>query len=131
MALIACGSGYRALTLGDDVAATMGVNVRRLRIVTIAAVAAGVGGGVAVSGSIGFVGLVAPYLVRPFCGADPGRILAPSAAAGAALLTAADVAVRLIPSNTELKVGVLTSLLGVPLFLWLVLSRRSGFREGA
>lgn len=130
-ALLTCGPGYRLLTLGEDVAATMGAKVSRLRIVTVAAVAAGVGGGVAVSGSIGFVGLVAPYLVRPFWGADPQRILAPSAAAGAALLTAADVAVRLIPSNTELKVGVLTSLIGVPLFLWLVIARRSGFREGA
>lgn len=129
--LLRCGHGYRLLTLGEEVAATLGVDMTRLRLMTIAGVAAGVGGGVAVSGSIGFVGLVAPYLVRPFWGADPQRLLLPSAAAGAVLLTLSDALVRLIPSNTELKVGVLTALLGVPVFLYLVIARRSGFAGGA
>lgn len=129
--LLRCGPAYRLLTLGEDVAATSGVNLVRLRLLTIGGVAAGVGGGVAVSGSIGFVGLVAPYLVRPFWGADPQRLLLPSAAAGAVLLTLSDALVRVIPSNTELKVGIVTALLGVPVFLYLVMARRSGFRGGA
>ncbi len=78
----------------------------------------------AVAGSIGFIGLVAPHLVRPFVGYDPGRLLVPAALAGAALLLAADIAVRLIPSPNEINVGVLTSLIGAPFFIWLILRRR-------
>ena len=112
------------MTLGDDTALTLGVNVRRIQLVTVAAVALGVGAGVAVSGAIGFVGLAAPHLMRSMIGSDPQRLLLPSALSGAALLTAADILVRLVPASTEIKVGVLTAMLGVPLFLWLVLSRR-------
>ena len=79
------------------------------------------------SGSIGFVGLVAPHLVRPLVGSDPQRVLIPSGLVGAALLTAADIGVRLIPATSEIKVGVVTSLIGVPLFLWLVWHRRAAF----
>ncbi|MBK9080814.1 MAG: iron ABC transporter permease [Rhizobiales bacterium] len=116
---------YRALTLGEEAAASLGVDLARLRVLTVAGVAIGVGAGVAVSGAIGFVGLVAPYLARALVGGDPGRALAPSAFIGAMLLTAADVAVRLIPATSEIKVGVLTALIGVPLFLWLILGRRA------
>lgn len=129
--LLSRGRDYRALTLGEDTAASLGVDVGRLRLVTVAGVALGVGAGVAVSGAIGFVGLVAPHLARALVGGDPARALVPSAAIGALLLSAADVAVRLIPATGEIKVGVLTALLGVPLFLWLILSRRSGFAETA
>ena len=127
--LAGCGRGYRAMTLGDDTALTLGVNVRRIQLVTVAAVALGVGAGVAVSGAIGFVGLAAPHLMRSMIGSDPQRLLLPSALSGAALLTAADILVRLVPASTEIKVGVLTAMLGVPLFLWLVLSRRA-FAQG-
>ena len=87
---------------------------RRLRILTVAAVAIGVGAGVAVAGAIGFVGLVAPHFVRGFVAGDPKRVLVPAGLVGAALLTAADIAVRLIPAEGEIKVGVLTAALGVP-----------------
>ena len=127
--LAGCGRGYRAMALGDDTALTLGVNVRRIQLVTVAAVALGVGAGVAVSGAIGFVGLAAPHLMRSMIGSDPQRLLLPSALSGAALLTAADILVRLVPASTEIKVGVLTAMLGVPLFLWLVLSRRA-FAQG-
>lgn len=127
--LAGCGRGYQAMTLGDDTALTLGVNVRRIQLVTVAAVALGVGAGVAVSGAIGFVGLAAPHLMRSMIGSDPQRLLLPSALSGAALLTAADILVRLVPASTEIKVGVLTAMLGVPLFLWLVLSRRA-FAQG-
>jgi iron complex transport system permease protein len=79
---------------------------------------------VAVAGTIGFIGLVAPHLVRPFVRYDPGRLLAPAALSGAALLLSADIAVRLIPSAGEIKVGVLTALIGAPFFIALILRRR-------
>jgi len=129
--LLRCGAGYRALTLGEETAASLGVDVTRLRRMSVVGVALGVGAGVAVSGAIGFVGLVAPHLARPLVGADPQRILLPSALIGAALLTAADVGVRLAPSVAEIKVGVVTALIGAPLFLWLVLARRAAFSGDA
>jgi iron complex transport system permease protein len=82
-----------------------------------------------VAGSIGFVGLVAPHIVRPFMGYDPARTLVPAGLTGAALLLAADCAVRLIPSSQEVKVGVLTALLGVPFFLWVIARRRAELAE--
>ncbi len=129
--LLSAGRGYRALTLGEDVAATLGADVGRLRLLTIVGVAMGVGASVAVSGAIGFVGLVAAHLVRPAAGGDPQRVLIPAALAGAVLLTAADIGVRLIPAATEIRVGVLTAAMGVPLFLWLVVTRRAYFTGGS
>ena len=105
------------LSLGEEAAQSLGVDVARVRLVTIVGVALGVGGAVAVTGTIGFIGLVAPHLVRPLVGHDPGRIMVPSALAGACLLLAADIAVRLIPATTDIKVGVLTAIIGVPFFL--------------
>lgn len=122
--LFAQRSGFRVLSLGEEVAQSLGLDVRRLRFLVILGVALGVGGGVAVSGTIGFIGLVAPHLARPLVGYDPARLLIPSALIGAALLTAADIAVRLISSNADIKVGVLTALIGVPFFLWLIVRER-------
>ena len=121
---------FRALTLGEDAAASLGVRVARLRLLVIAGVAMGIGGAVAVSGTIGFVGLVSPHLVRPLVGYDPARLLLPSALAGACLLTAADIAVRIIPSTTDIKVGVLTALIGVPFFLYLIVRERRRLGAG-
>lgn len=115
---------FRALTLGEDAAASMGFNLARVRLRVVAGVAAAVGAGVAVAGSIGFVGLVAPHLMRPFVGHDPGRLMVPAALSGAALLTAADIAVRLIPTAGEIKVGVFTALIGAPFFIALIILRR-------
>jgi iron complex transport system permease protein len=114
----------RVLTLGEDVARTSGVNVRRLQALTVLGVALGVGGAVAVSGVIAFVGLITPHLVRPLVGHDPARVHMPAMLAGAALLLAADCATRLIPSTGEIRIGVLTALIGVPFFLWLVVRQR-------
>jgi iron complex transport system permease protein len=122
--LVGGGNAFRALTLGEDAAASLGVRLVPLRLRVIVGVAAGVGAGVAVAGTIGFIGLVAPHLVRPFLRHDPGRLLLPSALAGAALLTSADIAVRLIPSQSEIKVGVLTALIGAPFFIVLIFTRR-------
>jgi iron complex transport system permease protein len=88
----------------------------------IIAVALATGAGVAVAGSIGFVGLVVPHLVRPLTGHRPGAAIVPAAIAGAALLLAADIAVRLLPM--DLRLGVLTALIGAPFFLSLILRGR-------
>jgi iron complex transport system permease protein len=122
---------FRVLSLGEEAAQSLGIDVARVRLAVVIGVALGVGGAVAVSGSIGFIGLVAPHLVRPLIGHDPARLLLPSALAGACLLLASDIAVRLIPSAESLKVGVLTSIVGVPFFLYLILRERRSLGGGA
>ncbi len=122
--LIGARGSLRILTLGEDVARTSGVNMGRLKLVTVTGVAMGVGAAVAVSGVIGFVGLVTPHLVRPLVGHDPARVHVPAMLAGSALLLAADCASRLIPSSGEIRIGVLTAIIGVPFFIWLVLKQR-------
>ncbi|KRQ97406.1 ABC transporter permease [Bradyrhizobium jicamae] len=121
---------FRALSLGEETAQSLGVDVGRLRLFVISGVALGVGGAVAVTGTIGFIGLVAPHLMRPLVGHDPGRLLVPSALAGSALLLAADIAVRIIPSTSDIKVGVLTSIIGVPFFLYLIMRERRALGGG-
>ncbi|QKS00181.1 iron ABC transporter permease [Sphingomonas sp. CL5.1] len=111
------GRALDALTLGEDGAQTLGVDLRRTRLRLLAGTAIGVGGAVAVSGAIGFIGLIVPHLVRPLTDRSPSAILVPSAIGGAALLTFADLAVRLIDTSNELKLGVVTAFLGVPVFL--------------
>ena len=116
-----------ALTLGEDAAAAMGINLIRLRLTVIFGTAAVVGAGVAVAGAIGFVGLVVPHLLRRYVGARPGQLLWASALGGAAMLLTADLAVRLILPARDLKLGVVTALVGAPLFLHLIYRTR---REG-
>jgi len=129
--LLTTGRALRALSLGEETAASLGVDVARTRLVIVGASAVGAGASVAVAGAIGFVGLVAPHLVRPLCGYDPARTLMPATLAGAALLLAADCAVRLIPSGAEVRIGVLTALLGVPVFLWIIARRRGELADVA
>jgi iron complex transport system permease protein len=123
-------NAFRALSLGEETAQSLGVDVGRLRLMVITGVALGVGGAVAVTGTIGFIGLVAPHLMRPLIGHDPARLLVPSALTGAALLLAADIAVRIIPSTSDIKVGVLTSIIGVPFFLYLIMRERRALAGG-
>jgi iron complex transport system permease protein len=108
--------GLVMLTLGEETAALSGLPMQRLRTAAVAGASLLTGAAVAVAGIVGFVGLAAPHLVRAGAGSDPGRVLAPSALAGAALLVAADLAARLIPTDLELKLGVVTALFGGPLF---------------
>ncbi|WP_031295450.1 FecCD family ABC transporter permease [Sphingobium ummariense] len=115
--LLADGRTLDALTLGEDGAQALGIDLGGARLRLMLGVAIGVGGAVAVSGAIGFVGLIVPHLVRPLTDRSPSAILLPSLLGGAALLTFADIAVRLIPTSSELKLGVLTAILGVPVFL--------------
>lgn len=118
------GRALDALSLGEDAARTLGVDLARVRLRLMLGVAIGVGGVVAVAGSIGFVGLIVPHLVRPRTDRSPSAILIPSALAGAALLTLADLGTRLVPTATPLKLGVLTAFLGVPVFLHYLLRER-------
>ncbi len=121
------GRALDALVLGEEAAESLGVSVRHTRWLVVIGSALAVGPGVAVAGSIGFVGLAVPHLLRAVVGQRPGRLLIVSALGGAALVLAADDFVRLVPTVTELKLGVVTSLVGSPLFLWLLLRlRRSG-----
>lgn len=122
--LLTLGNPLDALTLGESTARSLGIDLVRLRFQLVLGTALAVGAAVAVAGAIGFVGLIVPHLLRPLVGWQPGRLLLPSALGGAALTVAADVAVRLPASGNELKLGVVTALLGAPFFLALVLRMR-------
>lgn len=111
------------LSLGEETARSLGVNLARLRLVIVLGSALAVGGGVAVAGAIGFIGLVVPHLLRPFVASRPAALILPSALGGAALLSLADVGTRLLSGpGIPLYLGVLTALLGAPFFVWLVRS---------
>jgi iron complex transport system permease protein len=114
-----------ALALGEDTAVSLGVHLKRTQWLVMGATALSVGPAAAATGSIAFIGLIVPHMLRPLIGAQPGRLLIPSALAGALLLLSADIGVRLLPSSSEIKLGVVTSLLGAPFFLML-LSRSRG-----
>ncbi|MCR8825756.1 FecCD family ABC transporter permease [Pseudosulfitobacter koreensis] len=118
------GRGLDALTLGEDAAAAMGVRLSGLRLALVIGTAACVGAGTAVAGSIGFVGLVVPHVLRPFVGGQPSRLLWASALGGAAMVLAADIAVRVALPDRDLKLGVLMALVGAPLFLHLIYKTR-------
>ena len=122
--ILTLGRALDALSLGEDTAQTLGINLRSIRLKIILGVTASVGAATAVAGAIGFVGLVVPHLIRPFVGHRPGHLLPASALGGASLLLFSDVAVRLISLGVELKLGVFTALVGTPIFLWLVLRMR-------
>jgi len=118
------GRALDALSLGEAQAASLGINIARLSAMVVAGTALSVGAITSVTGAIGFIGLVAPHLVRPFVGYAPRRVLLPATLAGALLLLCADIAARLVNTNPELRLGVFTSLLGTPFFFWLVMRIR-------
>ena len=122
--LLAAARGLETFTLGEEVAATLGVNIARTRWFVIVGSALAVGAGVAVAGIVGFVGLVVPHLLRPFVGHRPIVLLPVSALGGAALTLAADLVSRAPIGGAELKLGVVTALIGAPFFLFLVLKTR-------
>ena len=126
--LLGSGKGLDALSLGEETAASMGVDLARLRATVIAGTALAVGAAVSVSGMIGFVGLVVPHLLRPLVGYQPGRLLLSSALGGAILMLLADIAVRAIPTEVELKIGVVTALIGAPFFFALIQRMSKGYR---
>ena len=118
------GRALDALALGEAQAQSLGINLTRLAALVVAGTALSVGAITSVVGAIGFIGLVAPHLVRPFVGYSPRRVLLPATLAGALLLLCADIAARLVHANPELRLGVFTSLLGTPFFFWLVVRIR-------
>ena len=122
--LAGSGRALDALTLGEDTAHTLGFNLPAIRWRLFLAMALAVGAAVSITGAIGFVGLVTPHLIRPLVGYQPSRLLTTSALAGAVILLFADILVRLLPPGQEIKVGVITSLVGAPFFLYLILKTR-------
>jgi iron complex transport system permease protein len=116
-----------ALTLGEEVARSLGVEPRRLLWLLVGGIGLTVGAGVAVAGIIGFVGLIVPHLVRPLTDRRPSQLLLPSALAGALLLLVADSVVRVLPLMVELRLGIALSLIGAPFFLWLLIRLRRGW----
>jgi iron complex transport system permease protein len=113
---IIAARGLRALTLGEETAKTLGLNMPRLKLIAVIAASIAAGAAVATAGIIGFIGLAAPHLVRRLVREDPAKLLFPSALAGAVMLVIADLAARMVPTEQELRLGVFTALVGAPLF---------------
>ena len=122
--LLSTGRGLDALTLGEEAAQSLGISVASVRGRVVLGVALATGAATAAAGAVSFVGLVVPHLLRPFFGHQPSRLILPSALGGAALVAAADVALRLIAPDGQLLLGVVTALFGAPFFLWLILKVR-------
>ena len=118
------GPALNALSLGEDTAFSMGVDVVRLRWRIFIGVSLAIGAAVSTTGTIGFVGLVVPHMLRPLVGYEPARLLPLSALGGAALLLAADIVVRLFPPGMDIRIGVITSIIGAPFFLYLIIKTR-------
>lgn len=118
------GRGLNGLALGEATAMHIGVDVQRLKSLAILVVAAATGAAVAISGGIGFIGIVVPHLIRLAVGPDHRTLLLSSALLGAVLLVLADVIARVIISPAELPIGIITAVLGAPVFLWILLKRR-------
>jgi len=124
--LLTAARGLDALTLGEDAARSLGIDVHSVRRRVVVGVALATGAATAAAGAVSFVGLVVPHLLRPFYGYEPARLIWPSALGGAVLVTAADIAVRLIAPDGQLLLGVLTAMLGAPFFIWLIIRMRRG-----
>ena len=122
--LLAARRGLSALTLGEEAAAGVGVDLPRARRLVVVGAGLATGAAVSTAGAIGFVGIVAPHLVRPLVDHDPARTLVPSTLLGGAILVLADIGVRLAPTDTELRLGVVAALVGAPVFIWIAARRR-------
>ncbi|HEY1838445.1 MAG TPA: iron ABC transporter permease [Rhizomicrobium sp.] len=122
--LLTAGRGLDALVLGEDAAQSLGIDIHAMRRRVVVGVALATGAATAAAGAVSFVGLVVPHLLRPFYGYEPARLIWPSALGGAALVCAADIAVRLIAPDGQLLLGVLTAMIGAPFFIWLIVRMR-------
>jgi iron complex transport system permease protein len=119
--LVSAARGLDALTLGEEAAQSLGLDVASVRMRVILGVALATGAATAAAGAVSFVGLVVPHLIRPFTDQRPSRLILPSALGGALLVTASDVLVRSIDPGEQLRLGVITAMLGAPFFFWLIL----------
>nr|WP_269751771.1 iron ABC transporter permease [Pseudophaeobacter flagellatus] len=116
--------GLNGMALGEAAAGHIGIPVQRVKNSAILAVAGATGAAVAVSGGIGFIGIVVPHLLRLATGPDHHSLLPNAALLGAALLLAADMIARVVVAPAELPIGIITAILGAPVFLWILLRRR-------
>ncbi|WP_273184315.1 FecCD family ABC transporter permease [Hyphomonas adhaerens] len=123
--LLSSRRGLSALTLGEEAASGVGLNLQNQRILTVLGAGLATGGSVALAGAIGFVGIVAPHFIRPFVKHDPARSLIPSALLAGLILVLADIGVRVLPTSNELKLGVVAALIGAPAFVWIAVQRRA------
>jgi iron complex transport system permease protein len=123
--LLTAGRALDALTLGEDAARSLGIDLARTRLAVVVGTALAVGAATAVTGIIGFVGLIVPHVLRPLAGHRPALLLPASLLGGAVMLLVADVALRLAQPWVDLRIGVLTALIGTPFFVWLVLRTRA------
>ncbi|MDN6461491.1 MAG: iron ABC transporter permease, partial [Corynebacterium flavescens] len=125
--VLACSTGLNALALGDDVATGLGINVLRTRVLSAVGAVILCGTATALAGPIAFVGLIVPHVMRLLLGTDHRWLLPATALAGALLLVSADTLGRVVARPSEVAVGILTPLIGAPLFIWIV--RRTKVRE--
>ena len=125
--LFANRRGLSALTLGEEAASGVGLDLQRLRLAVVMGAGLATGAAVSIAGAIGFVGIVAPHLIRPLTGHDPARSLLPSALLGGLILVLADILVRLAPTAAELKLGVVAAIVGAPAFAWIAAQRKGRY----
>lgn len=118
--------GHSLLSLGEDAARIAGLDVQRHRMVTVVGAGLLTGAAVSIAGGIGFVGIVAPHIIRPLIKHDPGATILSASLLGGLLLMVADLALRILPFGSDLRLGVLTALLGAPAFVWIALQRKGG-----
>lgn len=126
--MLALSKSLNAMMMGDSSAITLGVNLNVVRNLLIVITALLTASSVAVSGCIGFVGLVIPHLVRSVVGPDHRKLVPLAALFGAIFLIWVDVGARIIKPPAEIPVGILTAFLGAPLFLWMIKVRRYEFQ---
>lgn len=122
------GQGLAALSLGEDAAQSLGVDLKRLRLKVVLGTALSVGAAVSVCGAIGFVGLVVPHLARYLIGFSPRHLLLPSGLLGGLMILLADLLTRLPLWHTDLRLGVVTAVVGAPFFLYVVVRTRGAMR---
>jgi len=126
--LLMVGQGLDACSLGEDTARSLGINLERIRLLVIIGSAISVGATVAICGTISFVGLVVPHIMRYLVGPSPGKLLIPSALGGACILLIADLITRMPFGDGKLALGVVTSIIGAPLFLYIIFKTRDAMR---
>lgn len=117
--------GLSALTLGEEAAAGIGVDLKQTRFFIVIGTGLVTGAAVSIAGAIGFIGIVAPHVIRPLVSHQPDRLLLPSALFGGIMLVVTDIVIRLIPTPAELRLGVVAALIGAPAFIWIAYQRRS------
>ena len=118
-----CRRGLSALTLGEEAAAGIGLNLKRTRLLVVVGAGICTGAAVSLAGAVGFVGIIAPHLVRPWVKYEPGETLLPAALLAGLILVLADIVIRILPTETELKLGVMAALIGAPAFIWIASQR--------